>query len=468
MRRPYRRFGQVVTIIILACAALAWASAPALAQQPSRAEIEAKVDALLKEKWDRALAATAQQLGLTLQEGRLSGTREQKVKAYTQVLDQVAQDKDLLTFVPQVFSQAYVKELINQRVESRMPTSLNATSTNPATAGLAERSGSTSLAALVADFSNIVSADKTAVSINLSALAFVSLSDEKVYSELANYQRHDLARRLTGTLVVGAKIPEKEITGLSSLPDFDTLLDAMAWDVKFRVWGDKDPRSKRWYDLTVRDGGFLTQKSAVLLGLIGGAAPEKAIEDLQIVRELLDGALGKAVSDMKTRIARSPQLSIKAAGTHLTKETGKNRYAFAALFDVGVGPSDITANAQYAVTDDIRLGVDQVFKTKIWTLSGQITSHLAPDVIAPGRTVDWNVGASAALFQDAKSLPVKADNTWKVFTSFEFPIKAGGKIPVSIIYSNDPNAIGKQNYVRGQIGVSYDFSALTKLFAPGS
>jgi hypothetical protein len=38
---------------------------------------------------------------------------------------------------------------------------------------------------------------------------------------------------------------------------------------------------------------------------------------------------------------------------------------------------------------------------------------------------------------------------------------------VSVIYSNDPNAVSKERYVSGLIGLSYDFSALKQLFAPG-
>jgi hypothetical protein len=60
---------------------------------------------------------------------------------------------------------------------------------------------------------------------------------------------------------------------------------------------------------------------------------------------------------------------------------------------------------------------------------------------------------------------VPASNTWKVFSTFAFPIRGGGRIPVSVIYSNDPNAVAKERFVSGLIGISYDFSALKQLFA---
>ena len=70
------------------------------------------------------------------------------------------------------------------------------------------------------------------------------------------------------------------------------------------------------------------------------------------------------------------------------------------------------------------------------------------------------------MFQDA-ALPVDAENTWKFFTTLDFPVRGGGKIPVAVVFSNDPNAIDRQRFVSGQIGLNYDFSALKQLFAAG-
>jgi len=456
-----------LVVLVLLCTWLP--SSPAVAQGADRAAIDARIDQMLTERWKAALDAEAKASGLTLVDQRLSGSADDKRKVYTAVLDRLKDDGDILVN----FTQAYVQSLIDEKVESRMGTSVNATSTNPATAGLPERSGAPSLAALAADVSSLVSADKTAVTVNLNALAFVSLREPDLYSELAAYQSHELARRFSGSVTFGARIPEKEITGLSNLPDFDQVLDAFSWDAKVRVLGDKDPRASRWNDFTVVRGGFLAQKAALLLSLVGvtprpGETAAQAQEDALIVRSLLEPDLHKSISAIKSGIARSPQLSIKAAGTHLTKETGKNKYAFTALFDAGLGRSDVTANVQYSITDDVRLGIDQVFQVKAWALSGEVISHLAPDAIVEGRTLDWSLGGGATLFQDTSSLPVPADNTWKLFSRLDIPVRGGGRVPISIIYTNDPNALTKEKYVTGQIGLSYDFSALKELFVPGS
>jgi hypothetical protein len=456
-------------VSVALAAVLFAAAAPAAAQRMSRAEIDAAVDKRLEELWTQLLAEAAREAGLTVTDRRLSGAREAKVAVYARALDRLQADQELL----RLFTPAYVQSLIDEQVESRVPTSVNATSTNPATAGLLEKSGATSLAALAADLSSLASADKSAVSLSVSALALVSAKDPDVYSAIKAYQRHALARRFSGTVVFGAKIPEAEITGFSGIPAFDTLLDAFGWDVKARVWGDKDPRSGRWSNDTVRGGGLLTQRSAVVLSMIGtsaraGETPQAALEDAQIVQSLLSKRLGEGVAAIRSKIAKAPQLSLKVSGTYLTKERGRNKYAVAALFDVGVGPSDLTANVHYALTDDIHLGVDRLFQTKIWTVTGGVTSHLAPNAIIAGRTVDWSIGGSVGLFADKASLPVRPENTWKIFTSVDVPVGGGGKIPVSIIYTNDPNALTREKYVRGQIGLSYDFSALKQLFSPGS
>ena len=37
-------------------------------------------------------------------------------------------------------------------------------------------------------------------------------------------------------------------------------------------------------------------------------------------------------------------------------------------------------------------------------------------------------------------------------------------MPVVVTFTNDPNSLSKQRYVRGQVGIDYDFGALKKLF----
>jgi hypothetical protein len=93
-----------------------------------------------------------------------------------------------------------------------------------------------------------------------------------------------------------------------------------------------------------------------------------------------------------------------------------------------------------------------------------VTAKLAQDALVTGSAIEWSSGVVANLFADKTSMPVPVKNTWKLFTSFDVPLNSAARIPFSIVYSNDPNALQKTKFVSGQIGVSYDFSALSKLF----
>ena len=425
--------------------------------------------------WRRALLKVAA-TDLKVDDVLLVGTVERRTAGYTEAVKSFegligaeldAFSKCNLDFAEKLINDQanpLVESAIKSGVESRVPVSVNAPGSNPLTGGLAEKSGATSLASLAADLSNgFFNADSTAVSLNLSALALVALRDTTTYSSIYNYQRHGLARRFSGTVVFGSKVPEKEITGLSSLPDFDKLLDVFVWDVKVRVLGDRDPRSRRW----LAESLYMTVPSSVLVSLLGNARnTAQATQDAGIVVSALQSAAAKKHKVFVDRIARSPQASVLVSGTHLTKETGKNKYKFVGMYDQGIGRSDLTANVQYARTDDVRLGADQLFQTKLWTLAGSVTSHFAPGVVAADRTIDLTVGFAAAIFANKAEIPtpVEVKDTWKLTTTLDFPIKGGGKIPFSVIYTNDPNALTKQKYVSGLVGFSYDFSALKELF----
>lgn len=472
----------MLRIIAAVVTAVALSPVPALAQTPpvpaSRQQAEKEADDIIKDVWQSTLAAVAKAKGVTAQGLAVRGTVADRKALYQAAIDEMdatlnARFAALLRKFPDYAQQVidehadlYVEQAINERFDERTPVSTNATSTNPLAAGLAERSGSPTLAALAADLTNgFLNADSSAVSLNLSALALVGLRDTRVYSSVAAYQQHSVARRISGTVVFGAKVPEKDITGLSNLPDFDKLLDVFVWNVKVRVLGDKDPRSERWFVRNL----FLTQVAAVIpnsvaQSLVAQSLGGQGVEDNTSLTELMTAKLAGHMKALKATMARSGQLSITVAGTHLTKETGKNKYAVTAMYDQGIGPSDLTANVQYSVTDDVRLGAAQLFQTKIWTLNGAVTSHFAPDAVVAGRTVDLSVGASANLHSDRAALPVAAKHTWKITSSIEFPVKGGGKIPFSVIYTNDPNGLTKQKYVSGLVGFSYDFSALKELF----
>lgn len=455
-----RRTLSTPTVLLLAIAVLATASTV-------RAQGTQAIDDAIHARWADILPDVARQHGVTITDRRLATNPATRRLIYGEALRRLSDDPALqrlaapdLSLIEQTTpddERKYIDLLKDARAEHTQPKAVNATSTNTAAGRVAERSGFTELLALALDSQNFFNADQTAVSLNLNALALFSLADPEVYSELHRYQQHSLVRRIGGTIVFGAKIPEKEITGLSGLPSADTLLDAFTWDVKVRVLGDKDPRARKWYDETLGRAGVMNQ----LIVVQADVPPE----DLMVVTEELNALVGARLALLKRRINRSAQLTFKTSGTHLTKETGKNKYTAGLLFDQGVGTdTDITANLLYSVTDDVRLGADQLFQVKQLAINASVMARLARDAIVTGRTVDWTNGTNITTYLGTTALPFAVSNTWKLFTKLEIPVTDAATIPLSVVYTNDKNELSKTNYVTGFVGIAYDFSAVPKLF----
>jgi hypothetical protein len=442
--------------------------AAALTARPAFAQPTPPLDAKIHERWAAILAEVAHGHGKALSGGTLTAAPEERRTIYAEAIQRLGDDPELMKLATPDLSlvtaqttadeRKFLAQLKETDAEKAQAKSVDSASTSPAAGQLTERSGFTDFLALALRGQNFVSTDANAVSLNINALALYSLADPEVYSELYRYRQHSAVRRIGGTVVFGAKIPEKEITGISDLPDADKLFDAFTWDVKIRVLGDRDPRSSKWYGLTLGRGGMLTQASAVL-------TQDVPAGDLGMFVALLNDALGKNLAAIVTHIHRSPQLSFKTSGTHLSTAAGKNRYTGGALFDSGLGPdADLTANVLYSVVDDVTTGSASPFQVKQVNVNVSVTAHLAEGAIVKGRSLEWNGGTTATIFTNKSALPITVKNTWKLFSGFDIPIGDAAKIPISVVYTNDSNALEKTQYVKGQIGISYDFSALKKLF----
>lgn len=435
---------------------------------PAALNAQQNVDEEIKARWIAALADAQKRVSAAPETASAEEKRATRREMYKTAIEKLALDDrlrrleiadvSLVTEQTRAEDRELVKQLRTQNVENKAAKSVDSRSTNPITSGLAERSGFSDFIALALNSNGFLNANENAVTLNLNALALYSLADPEVYSELYRYQQHSGIRRLSGSITFGAKVPEKQITGISGLPDAEKLLDVFAWNVKVRLMGDRDARSQRWYPLTLGRGGLRVQIAALVPTLV-------PVEDAALVAELMQADLGGVVREIKSRIARSAQLSFKTSGTHLTKEEGKNKYSGELLLDAGLGPkADLTANLLYSVVDDVSLGAEKAFKVKKWTFNASLTTHFGENAIVNGRAVDWNTGFAVNVFQDKGALPIPVDNTWKLFTTFEIPVADAAKVPLSLVFSNDPNALTKQKYVSGFVGVNYDFSALGKLF----
>jgi hypothetical protein len=348
--------------------------------------------------------------------------------------------------------------IINEVPESASAISTNASLTNPGTNQLMERSGLTDLLALSSDFRQLFSSSGTAMSLSLNAIAlFGNTNATEGRSAPYRYAQREAWRRLGGTITFGAKVPEKEITGISGLPNSETLFDALSWDIKLRLVGDRDSRASRWAPLLV---GTLGERLSFLTRLQGMGLVATA--DLEPFRAAAAAVLGEELGEAKDEIASSLQISVKTSGVHLTTVSGKNKYTIATMLDKGVGGLDLTLNVAYNVADSTH-AVTGAYSARDFQIAAGLTGSVLKDVLVSGRSAEISASVKGQLINDGANATADRRNTFNVNTTLTLPFQKQGKIPFSITWTNDPNNLTKQQYVRGQIGLSYDFGSIMGL-----
>jgi hypothetical protein len=344
--------------------------------------------------------------------------------------------------------------------DSSAAQSLNAPLTNPGGNQVLERSGGTDLVALSADLKQLFSADKSAVTLHLSAFALLGGTNAGGNRGAQYvYGRHEGWRRLTGSVTFGAKLPEKEITGITGLPDAEKAFDAIAWDTKVRLIGDRDPRASHWYPLLLGRLGTITE----IVGRLP-SSPAFDVQDVPLIPVVLDEALKRELDRANGQIANSLQVSVKFSGQHLTQEANRNKYVGAVMLDKGFNGVDLTANLTYSAADAPAMDATDPFKTKDWQYSVGLTGSILKNAVVTNRAVELSLALSGIVPLDDTAVPVDRKNIFKVNSTLSLPFQQKGKIPISITFSNDPNNVKKEKYVTGQIGVSYDLGAIWDAF----
>lgn len=451
MTSPFFRFARIWLLI----AAAVFAPAAAYAQLPT-------INTATR---DAALGAVQKEFAARL---ATASTASDKEAVYRAMFEALIRNESLY---PKLSASAYrdalAKDsgLYSMRImgtgqnlrESGVSPATNAPLSNPVANQLVERSAATELVALAADLKTLFSTEGSAVTLNLNALGLfrgtkdVNAGAQYMYSQRENW------RRLSGSVTFGVKIPEKDLTGIAGL-DPDELFDAIAWDVKVRVFGDRDPRASKWYGLFVDRLGTVTELAAILPG-----HPIVPLADTGPALNAANAVLGDALAIAANHVANSLLVSVKSSGQHLTQEEGRNKYAVAILVDKGFADLDFTANATFSSADAPAMEATDPFRTKDWQVSAALTGSVLKNSLVNGRAAELSASLSGILPMDDDGVPVDRKSIFKANATFTLPFMDKAKIPLSFTYSNDPNNLKKEKYVTGQIGVSYDFGAIWSL-----
>jgi hypothetical protein len=120
----------------------------------------------------------------------------------------------------------------------------------------------------------------------------------------------------------------------------------------------------------------------------------------------------------------------------------------------------------YSVVDDVSLGADKVLDVKTWSGAVAVNTLVAKNALVKGRATELSLNAKFDVPTDKAALPIERKTVWNVVGAIALPWGDAAKIPVSIMFTNDPNNLKKEKFVTGHIGISYDFGALKSLFKP--
>lgn len=375
--------------------------------------------------------------------------------------------------------------------ESSFARSTSSNSSNPQATNPLERSGFTDLVSLaldglsgILDGQNAVAADDNSITVNLSALA-LSKSGKEAFSSPAAFREASPWRRVGGSFTFGAELPKKEIVGFSGLPDADELFDAVLWDLKVRVFGDRDPRGKRWTPLLARMA-VLVHATAVAATL--EPPPSSALRAPELM-EALEEVINNELERQKDVLRQSWQVTLKTSGQHLQGMGGADKYSFTLLADRGISAWDLTLNATYSRSDaqaddggsdggaagtelaavsggeeiesienlELNLGLTRSLMRGLLVKDRDAEVSLSGNLVLP---LDEKLGSAMAGMIDS-ALEDRSD-VWKVSLTLTLPFGVSGEIPLSLTYANDPNSLAEQEFVEGRIGISWDFRSITE------
>lgn len=343
-----------------------------------------------------------------------------------------------------------------QRNSSRLAQSFDVPASNPASLSLVQHGGAIHAATLALRNDNFVSADDSAVTLRLSA---AMLFCDRHASRECPWDR------LNGSVTFGTKIPEKEIVGFSGFPDAERLMDVVVWDASLRLVGDRRPDSWHWRrarNLMALEGAQLTSSASALLR--SDLAPAQTAAELGEVQSVFEAVALERYRRLQQRIGSSLLVTASFAGQHLTQEAGKNKYTATLMVDKGLGAVGFTLNGSYSSVQDVSVAGEPAVTLKTWRVAAAFTGDFMKGVLVESRGTEWSLSGRAELPNDGSDVTVHRERVYEAALALHFPVSESARVPFVVTFTNDPNSLSKQRFVRGQVGINYDFGALKKLF----
>jgi len=348
--------------------------------------------------------------------------------------------------------------------------SSNSAANNPTSATLIESASFTEMISVALDRAG-VSSDQTAVTVNVNALALAAAGKGSVYTSPAEFRAASALRRLGGSVTFGSELPKEEIVGFSGIPDADELFEAVTWDVRYRILGDRDVRAREW-DSLLSQAALSNQLNAQIIAVLGSLA----VTDPVVARLLpdilmaLNGVAADTYDAVASELANSWVVTLKTFGQHMATGGEADRYGLSLLADKGdfVGPLDFVLNATVSRSfDDAEESTSEdtprFDRLDNLDVAVSLGGAILRSAIVEGRSANLSLtGRALVPLGESTRMPVTITREWEwnVGATLELPLGDNASIPLSLVYTNDPNALEDQRYVEGRLGLSWDFGAI--------
>ncbi len=338
-----------------------------------------------------------------------------------------------------------------------------------------------------------------ALTADLNLFAFKVLADPSVLSTQEKYGRHATMRRLGGSLTLGGKGEEFDQDGdgtKDKAKEPSNITDIVRAELRWRFAGTRDRRDLRSVVSYVSAVEEIDKKvTATLFGLapilletirlhdttVGPehrilepckpGVPDQCVfsDKIDALIKLAQGALGARLSALGALLEEYDKVhaaAVKAidrqaiwtavvSGTRQEADFGPQRLGLGIRGLFAVGAWDHTINVTWAQAN-WRAGRPLAQSAKLGYSLSRLLSSDPDSALVPKVTFAF----AAEAFRDVPDAKHNAILTTGL--RLDIPFSASVTLPISLTYASHADLLTNQKLVRGNIGLAWDFSGLSK------
>jgi hypothetical protein len=334
---------------------------------------------------------------------------------------------------------------------------------------------------------NVVAFGKGKTTVSINPFLFASWANPAVLDRPSLYRQHAGLRRVAGSLTFGGagEAFDRDADGVAdAAATAESPLEIVTWEVQWRVRGSRDRREAEHFDTFVAAVHSVFQTSAAAFatfmdrwkqtiadmsvpsGEVREAEFQAFLEREDVEASLLviaqaDTAVLRASQEAIARIDRSMVWTVTAGATHQGDEFGPDRFRLGVkgVWSFLTGPVkwDSTVNASYVHAGSIG-GILPDGDSFIagWKAGTKLLKTHA--LIKEG--IDWSASLSGEFYDDVPG--AKHDAIVKAGTTLSLNFTKSVSIPLTVSYANHRDLLTSSSKVFGHIGLSYDFSSLSR------